>query len=179
MKNCLRRRFIRLITVSRRFNRFLAAALHAYTEQYSHSDWNPFLQAIAFAYRISIVDSINSSPFFLLFGREPTPPTSIFYGTEDEFDVDVCKYALMHPKMMRLAFEKAADMQLKFDISKKIFYDRKEVVVNFKIGDPVLLFTPKVASGLSKKIPPKITGPFKIVKKNSLLNYQYRWYENR
>jgi hypothetical protein len=89
-----------------RMNRFIAAALRAYTKQFSHSDWDPYLQAVAWAYRISWVDAVKNSPYFLLFARQPTLPTNILYGDSSEFDLDE-KFDLKHPQMMRQAHEAA------------------------------------------------------------------------
>jgi transposase InsO family protein len=153
-----------------RMNRFIAAALRAYTEQFSHSDWDHFLQAVAWAYRISWIDAVKNSPYFLLFARQPTLPTNILYGDNSEFELDE-KFQLKHPRMMRLAHEAACEAQGKFDIRKKEYYDRKHVLVKFEIGDLVWLYSPRTKTGLSKKLASHNLGPFKILKKDSPVNY--------
>lgn len=40
-------------------------------------DWDEFVPFALFAYRVSVQESTNETPFFLLYGREPNLPTSI------------------------------------------------------------------------------------------------------
>jgi hypothetical protein len=137
------------------------------------SDWDHFLQAIAFAYRISFIDAIKFSPYFLLFVHEPTLPTHILYGEKQESDVDMDEYALKHPKMMRLAFEKRWKCSLNLISRKRDILTRSKCLWTLKLGDLVWLSTPKIKTGLSRKISPTNFGPYKIkiINKNSPVNY--------
>jgi transposase InsO family protein len=157
-----------------RIMRFLAVCLRAYTEQFSHSDWDEYLPAIANACRIVFIDALKKSPYFILFGHEPTLPTDILYGSKSELEVDAEKYGLHQTGLMRKAFEEAREAQRKYDTKKKIYYDSKHVAVDFKIGDLVLLYTPRTKEGLSKKLAPRNSGPYKIVEKNSAVNFTVR-----
>jgi hypothetical protein len=53
----------------------------------------------------------------------------------------------------------------------KTRYDRTHEDVEFSKGDLVTLFTPKVKEGISAKLQSKNQGPYKIVERNSPVNY--------
>ena len=56
-----------------RFNRTLTAML-AKTVQRGGRDWDQHLPYVLFAYRASLQESTQESPFFLLYGRDPRLP---------------------------------------------------------------------------------------------------------
>jgi len=71
-----------------RMNRFMAAILRVYTEQHAHSDWDKFLPGIAFAYRVTLMSSVGTSAFNLVFSRSPQLPSDIIYGPKSELEID-------------------------------------------------------------------------------------------
>jgi hypothetical protein len=157
-----------------RLNPFLAAALRCYTDPNDQMDWDDFLDAIAFAYRISVVNSIGFSPFFMLFARQPTLPTDVLYGSEAEIKTDLEKYSVRHTKIMRETYDRAIAIQKSTDAKKKEYYDKKHFSVEFSIGDKVLIPSKVRVSGLSKKLQQKNLGPFLVVEKTSDVNYKIR-----
>ena len=63
----------------KRFNSSLAAGLTVYTDE-DQTDWDQYLEALAFAYRTSLVDAIHNSPFFLVHGRDARLPSDVHCG---------------------------------------------------------------------------------------------------
>ena len=59
-----------------RSNRVVSDMLAAYVND-SGTDWDLYLQLTTFAYNSSIQASANFSPYFILFGREPTVPMDL------------------------------------------------------------------------------------------------------
>lgn len=57
----------------KRFNRTLAEIIRKYVSS-SHQDWDQFLPYATFAYNSSVHDTTGYTPFFLLYGHEPTLP---------------------------------------------------------------------------------------------------------
>lgn len=70
-----------------RFNHFLATALTHYVDSYQ-SYWDDWLEAIAFAYRTSVVEAIGNTPFYLFYGRDPRLPTLILDSSENQLCTD-------------------------------------------------------------------------------------------
>lgn len=62
--------------LTERFNQSLINSLSHYVSA-SHDNWDTFIPAALFAYRISPSEVTGESPFFLLFGRQPRTPTDI------------------------------------------------------------------------------------------------------
>ena len=59
-----------------RFNRLIATALTAFVNE-TQTDWDDFLEFIAFAYRTSVCESIGDTPFHLVCGRDARLPTTV------------------------------------------------------------------------------------------------------
>lgn len=75
---------------------------------------------------------------------------------------------------MRKAHENARQVQARGDVAKKNYYDASHRDITFEIGQTVLVFSPAVKTGLSRKLVPKFSGPFEIVKRTSPVNYTVR-----
>lgn len=56
-----------------RFNRTIAEMISQYVPA-DHRDWDEFLPFATFAYNSSVQETTGYSPFFLLYGHEPTLP---------------------------------------------------------------------------------------------------------
>lgn len=54
----------------------------------------------------------------------------------------------------------------------KTYYDKTHKNVSFKVGDFVMLFTPRTEQGLTTKFLPRWTGPFKVTHKVNPVNYR-------
>ena len=68
-----------------RFHKYIGAAVTILMDRKT-PDWDAYLPAILFAYRVSENDATGYSPFFLTTGREPTlPADSIFQHDNEEF----------------------------------------------------------------------------------------------
>lgn len=63
-----------------RFNKTLAAMLRDFVDHVSHDDWDTALPYVLFAYRTAVQESINDSPFFMMFGRNPRLPVDFAFG---------------------------------------------------------------------------------------------------
>jgi transposase InsO family protein len=59
--------------LTERFNRTLATMLSMYISA-RHDDWDVYIPSCLFAYRTSVQETTQVSPFFLLYGRQPKLP---------------------------------------------------------------------------------------------------------
>lgn len=74
-----------------RLNRVIKAMVAAYVNS-DWSNWDQWLQPIAFAYISSLVVSTMEAPFTLVYGREPVLPVDIIFGEDRKCIEDVTEY---------------------------------------------------------------------------------------
>ena len=147
-----------------RFNRtmidMLASFVHSIPEK-----WDEYLPFITLAYNSSIHTSIKNSPFYLLFGREPSLAIDIekplrYRAIESENNIisqqwhNALKIAKLH--------------LLKAQKKQKAYYDKNCLRTKFNINDQVLL----KLHDMPGKFNMKWDGPFLIIKHISDLNYK-------
>lgn len=76
-----------------RFNRTLTNML-AKKVGIDGQDWDKHLPYVLFAYRASLQDSTQESPFYLLYGRDPGLPSSLGVEADPPLDrIDLCAYS--------------------------------------------------------------------------------------
>ena len=76
-----------------RFDRTLTSML-AKTIQRGGRDWNHHIPYVLFAYRASLQESTQESPFFMLYGRDPRLPTEHVLSPRNRRHVDLKEYGL-------------------------------------------------------------------------------------
>jgi hypothetical protein len=136
-----------------RFNGTLCNMLSVYSNA-NQTDWDKNLPIVLFAYRISIQETTNMSPFELLYGRQPRLPSSL--DVSSTHPVEVYNLDKVWNKA-RLAIVKAAAIQ-------KTRYDGKYPEYNFQVGEKVRLHWPVTPVGLVKKLRKDIyRGPYEIL----------------
>ena len=95
-----------------RYHRWLNAAM---TQLYDRKspDWDQYLPAVSFAYRVSVNDSTGHSPFFLNKGREAVLPSDIVFSPEggEEKEEENSNYVDTMTKRLRDAFDFARRKQ--------------------------------------------------------------------
>ena len=133
--------------LTERFNRTLLSMLRAYVFDYQ-TEWDKWLPALLFAYRTAVQESLNKTPFELLFGKGPRTPA------------DVNLLPPFHHPYPALTGEKLQDFrerahgQLKrAQKRQKLYYDsRRNICSPWHPGDPVLLKLGKTPRGKSTKL---------------------------
>ena len=156
-----------------RMNRYIAAALSAYVNE-NQTDWDEYLETIAFSYRTSVVDAIGNTPFYLVHGRDARLPTEISEDLDGSVREDVYQYGVDLTKRIGEAFTLAKESQEKSDAARKKLYDAKHQPVALDEGTLVLLHSPLHKPGLSPKLAPKFQGPYRVVSQESPVLYQIR-----
>jgi transposase InsO family protein len=155
-----------------RVNRYIKSALYACIEK-DETSWDLFLPDIAFAYNTSILDSIKTYPFSLVYGRESILPTDVLMSKEEDFVKDESTYHIHNTRRLHDAFQKAIEAQAAYNQTMKQKYDSKQKDTEFSVGDLVLLYTPKFEEG-SRKLQSVYSGPFKVIEKVNDLNYRIK-----
>lgn len=121
-------------------------------------DWAAKLPAIEFAMNSARSSTTGFSPFFLNYGRNPSP--MIWKG--EEVYPGVRQFA----ETMKEAIMSAHDAIIASRIQHTIQANRKRIQAKFKEGDLVYLSTKNISmpKGRARKLAPKYLGPFPITK---------------
>ena len=125
-------------------------------------DWDRLLPLMTYAYNSATSSRTGTSPFFLMFGREPRPihdgslMTHQLNPAEDfnAFFADL-------PMRLRLAWKLAEDTSIAQKEKDKRAYDKKTKPVPFQVGDWVLVYQPALKNS---KLASPYEGPGKIIR---------------
>ena len=101
------------------------------------TDWDVYLQSVVYAYNTSMSATTGDSPFFLIFGREPTqlPDVSLLPPKKITKSVDLHRARLID--QVRKARELAMVHTQKAQQKMKYFYDKTAKDHPFLIGHRV------------------------------------------
>ena len=96
-----------------RFHRYLNSAMTALHGDFG-LDWDRYVDAAVFTYRVSLNDATGYSPFFLLYGRECVVPADIFLGSgpREEFKSEA-EYATAVGSSLSRAYQNAHEAQVR------------------------------------------------------------------
>lgn len=151
------------------------ATLADYLKHYISSkqtDWDKWVPIAMFSYNTSVHTSTKYTPYKLVFGNKPELPSSITKPPEFKYTYN------SYIDQLKLKFRKTHQIARKNLIhskerSKKVF-DKKTNIIDYNIGEMVLLSNDGSKPNLSRKLMPKYTGPYKIIKKTSPTNLTIR-----
>lgn len=134
-----------------------------------HLDWDVTLPYVTFAYNSSRHDTAGYSPFFLLYGREPSLPLDTLLPDATPLTTEYARDAVAHADVARqVARAKLAASQS----SQKHRYDEQHRTAHFTPGSLVLVSTPCRRIGLSEKLLPRFKGPYRIKRMVTPVTYE-------
>ena len=147
-----------------RFNHTLVSMISHFVTT-DQRNWDMLLPYVLFAFRSAPQSTMKFSPFYLLYGREPSFPLDHAFGNS-------------HIRTYLKADDEAylSDVVHRVELAKSIVNDRLEAVkrsrnlsnsvlspTKFAIDDKVMKWQPQVAKGQSKKFAKQWHGPFMVV----------------
>ena len=151
-------------------NKRLGNYLHCFasTKPTSWCSWLPWTE---FCYNTSYHVSIHTTPFKIVYGRDP--PTICRYGTPKSPVDDIDRYLQERDQVLNILNQYLSNAQAIMKASKDS--DRRDI--SFKEGDLVYLkLRPYRMRALSKrfneKLGPKYFGPYPIVKQINVVAYK-------
>ena len=146
-----------------RFNRTLTDML-AKTVEKSGRNWDECLPYVLFAYRTSMQESTQESPFHLLYGRDPYLPSEQALSApalREQFDIGSYQEELvMH---LQAAWALARSNVKKAQQRQKRNYGRGSSTVSLKVGERVYLHVPSAKRGKAHKFARPFKGPYRIL----------------
>ena len=159
-----------------RINRILEDYLRHYVTG-RHNDWDKHLCEAEFSYNNTFQQSINTTPFRLTFGQDPTIPFQEVYEGVTSSVREYVPAAAEFVRRMRWDLERARTCLKAAQDRMKAYADarRKDAPI-LKIGQPVLLSTKnlKFKHTRTRKLLPRFIGPFPIVQEVSSVAFRIR-----
>jgi len=136
----------------------------------NHRDWDDKLPSVAFAYRTSVHEATDFTPFFLIFGREARLPADLIYGSA-ETDEPLTEFTSSRRDILREAYQTARDTLGQAAKTRKTRYDMRTRPQTFEIGSIVWCLVPKRVPGRYQKWRSQYEGPFKVIARPGPVTY--------
>ncbi|UYV77296.1 hypothetical protein LAZ67_15000399 [Cordylochernes scorpioides] len=156
--------------LTERLNRTLINMLSMYVNT-DQKNWDEILPFITHAYNTTIQETTEYSPFFLMFGREPT---SLLDDRNISVDIDkddYDEYIKHHLDKINRTRKLVINNTIKTQERMKKNYDKKHMEKSYEPGELVAVWTPIRKIGKCEKLLRKYFGPYRILKKLSNVNY--------
>ncbi|UYV64716.1 hypothetical protein LAZ67_3001742, partial [Cordylochernes scorpioides] len=156
--------------LTERLNRTLINMLSMYVNT-DQKNWDKILPFITHAYNTTIQETTGYSPFFLMFGREPT---SLLDDRNISVDIDkddYDEYIKHHLDKINRTRKLVINNTIKTQERMKKNYDKKHMERSYEPGELVAVWTPIRKIGKCEKLLRKYFGPYRILKKLSNVNY--------
>ncbi|UYV71288.1 hypothetical protein LAZ67_8002510, partial [Cordylochernes scorpioides] len=156
--------------LTERLNRTLINMLSMYVNT-DQKNWDEILPFITHAYNTTIQETTGYSPFFLMFGREPT---SLLDDRNISVDIDkddYDEYIKHHLDKINRTRKLVINNTIKTQEKMKKNYDKKHMERSYEPGELVAVWTPIRKIGKCEKLLRKYFGPYRILKKLSNVNY--------
>ncbi|UYV67231.1 K02A2.6-like, partial [Cordylochernes scorpioides] len=153
-----------------RLNRTLINMLSMYVNT-DQKNWDEILPFFTHAYNTTIQETTGYSPFFLMFGREPT---SLLDDRNISVDIDkddYDEYIKHHLDKINRTRKLVINNTIKTQERMKGNYDKKHMERSYEPGELVAVWTPIRKIGKCEKLLRKYFGPYRILKKLSNVNY--------
>ena len=155
-----------------RFNGTLIRLIKMFVEE-NQKNWDVYLPRLLFAYRTAYHETLGDSPFYLLYGYDPTLPLDLSFmeGKVTVTDTNLCgrrrKLIRELIKVRNQVAEVMMEAQLKVDRLQE-----KRKAVQYEIGEPVWLYCyfrklKDIGDDRVSKLATKWHGPYRVLEKMS------------
>lgn len=155
--------------LTERLNRTLAEMMSMYVTA-DHKNWDIVLPYVTYAYNTARQATTGFSPYYLLYGRESSSLLDCLLPRLSDAPLDpVSATALCNAEDAR---QLARLRTLESQHQQSARYNESHRPVSYSPGDLVWLWTPTRRVGRSEKLLPRYTGPHRVIRRISELNYQ-------
>lgn len=143
-----------------RFNQIIGDTL-ALTYNERKNDWDEHLDAVTFAYNMTVQDSIGLTPQELLFVRKPITPLQLDLGINLNLD----REAPSLPERLKLITEMAQDRLERARAKQSASYNKgRHEEIPYKVGQLIMLRNFDSTRATNNKFADRWRGPYKIFK---------------
>ena len=160
--------------LTEKWNASLLNMLSCYCSE-NQSDWDLYVCTAVMAYNMTPHSTTKYTPFFMMHGREARSPFEVsheLFYPDERYQVEEFKTELS--KRLLKAYKSAASNIQKAQLSQSNQYNKKVNNIQLKVGDKVLLFTPTLGEGRTRKLARHFTGPYTITQLLSSENVQIK-----
>ena len=143
-----------------RFNATLCTMLKAYVSK-AQTDWDLFAGYVTKAYNAAYHPTLLTSPYQLLFGRVPLSRIESVDVAKDD-SVPKAMYATRLQQTIAFAEDAVRKRYETLQHRRDMVNAAKDPLPKYAVGDLVLLYTPVVLPGESRKLTEFWTGPYRV-----------------
>jgi len=136
--------------------------------QDGHQDeWDEYIDVARFAHNTSYSTSVGESPFFLLYGTDPNVPLDLILHADQPQYAHLKDYAGRLAERLRRAWKAARQENERKRSERHSRHAAKAPhgFTGFEVNARVYLYAPLRQKGLSRKLTPPWSGPYRIVDK--------------
>ena len=148
-----------------RSHRSLGDYIRNYASQ-NPDTWDEWIDFAVFCYNTTPHTATKHTPFELLFGFKPIIPSALTKTVDIVYNYD--DYLIELKNKLQKSYEIARNNIYKAKEVSKNYYDKNTKIINFKIGDKVLL---AIKNRTNKKLTPAFNGPYEIIEIKGPVNY--------
>ena len=131
--------------------------------------WDTFIPAMLMAYRTSVQDSMQFSPFYMLYGRDPVLPIDTLLQPKMRYMGDDYIPTLLH-QLHQVHIDAKENLSEARERNKERI-NKKAILKQFAPGDAVYYYNTVVKPGESSKLAMKWHPFYRILRKISPVNY--------
>jgi hypothetical protein len=153
-----------------RFNHTIVDMLSMYTKE-KQNDWDLYIPWVLFAYRTAVNASTLFTPFYLLHGYEAHYPSDVGLRAASETFRSTEEYAAVMSDRVEAAHRTAVANLIMIDGKLMERNTKLHELPQYNVGEWVLIYDPTGREKRSSKLLLRWTGPYRIVKRSSLVNY--------
>ena len=135
-----------------RLNRFIAAGLSMYVNR-AQNDWHKHLQPVAFAYRSSVIENLNETPYFMLFGRDSRLPLDVLYGKAQAVKEDVNTFKFIRGQTLRAHWKKINSIRKQMAERNISYYNSHQSTPHdYPLESLAIVYTPYIDPHKTNKL---------------------------
>ena len=134
--------------------------------------WEKLLPQAVFAMNTSVHTSTGTSPFRVLFGKDPNTPLHLIYGDPNDRKEATSVQRYAHEVHQRVT---AAHRAVREELEAAVERRRRQYhhdAQTYQPGQLVWLFTPAANPGVSRKLQTFWTGPWRILEEVNQVTYR-------
>jgi hypothetical protein len=128
----------------------------------TENDWDEQIPYALYAYRTAIHETTRETPFFLVYGRDPTGPSETAIREWSEEKKGVKEYAAEVVERMERARKRVKETAKEKKEKMKEYYDRDRKESDYVPGDMVWLRNREVEIGQHHKMAQRWKGPYRV-----------------
>ena len=148
-----------------RMNRTMISILKKMLREKDHHNWEYLLGPLKMAYNDSIHSSTLQTPYYLEHGRDMSSILDTALELRPELLCTPNDYISELTERLRYSYHKVREAMVKARDQQKEQYDKRAAILDYKVGDKVLLDIRTVKEGECKKLTSAYTGPFRVIRK--------------